>query len=117
MIEKYAVNKEFHTDGSGFYTEVAKPVFIKEVEVQDLRDEHCGVLVNFFFVDWDTRKNGDIYTDKQFKREVRAYMQKNYQHVSNVDWSRLDYTEHSMQTDEYVSMEIGLQKKCTHRSQ
>lgn len=113
MIEKQAVDEEFRTDGSGLYTDVVRPVLIKEVVVEDLRDEHCGVLVNFFFTGWDARKNGDIYTDKQFKRDASAYMQKHFQHVPGADWSRLDYTEHGMQTDEYVSMEIGLQRKFT----
>jgi hypothetical protein len=58
--------------------------------------------VRFNTATWDTHKDGLIYTDKQFMRELKELLT-----AKGFDASDVDYSEQGMQGDTYVSLDVG----------
>lgn len=94
----------FNTNGSGYWSEVAKAVRIVDIRVNYCSEEKdFGELCVYFNTeDWDVRKDGLIYTDKQFKQELRAFLDS--QGLPGAD---VDYSEQGMQEVNYVSCDVG----------
>jgi hypothetical protein len=92
-----------HTDGLGYWTDVAKPVQITELEVSYINEEQdFGELrVHFNTDSWRPDRDGLIYTDKLFYTELQAFIE---QQGLVVD---LSYSEQGMQGDNYVSLDVG----------
>ena len=94
----------FNTDGSGYWSEVAKPVQITGIALPYVNDERdFGELKVYFDTkSWDVRKDGLIYTDRQFLRELQSLLTN-----MGLDGSDIDYSEQGMQGDDYVSLDVG----------
>ena len=93
-----------HTNGLGYWSNKAKAVEITHLQLAYTNDElDFGELrVRFNTATWDTAKDGLIYTDKQFMRELKELLT-----VQGFDASDVDYSEQGMQGDTYVSCDVG----------
>jgi hypothetical protein len=96
-----------HTNGMGYWSNVAKPVDIESLDLQYISNERdFGELcVHFASYSWDTTVDGLIYTDKQFMSELRAYLQTIG--FTEAEANDVSYSEQGMQSDEYVSCDVG----------
>ena len=99
------VEATLHTDGSGFWSSKAKAVRITELRVIDF--SYDGALygelrVRFDKNDWDCERDGDIYTDNLFVKELKAYLTS-----IGIDASDTGYSEYGMQGNSYVSLDVG----------
>mgnify|MGYP003336986180 FL=1 len=92
------------TDGLGYWTNVAKEVFVDKMGIAYLNDENdFGELrVYFDTADWDVREDGLIYTDNLFLDTLKSYMLD-----MGYDASDVSYSEQGMQGDNYVSLDVG----------
>ena len=97
-----------HTNGNGYWSNVAKAVEITSLDLQYISDEKdFGELcVHFNTATWDTAKDGLIYTDKLFMQELRAYLQT--LGFTAEEANDVNYSEQGMQEDFYVSCDVGL---------
>ena len=95
----------FNTDGTrGLWSNVAKAVEIVDMQLGYVSDElDFGELRVYFNTEtWDTSKDGLIYTDTQFKRELREFLD-----AHGLPGADVDYSEQGMQGDNYVSCDVG----------
>jgi hypothetical protein len=92
----------FNTDGSGYWSNVAKSVEIVNMSLSYVNDEKdFGELCVYFNTDtWDVDADGLIYTDKAFLEDLKAFLRE--QGLSDV----VDYSEQGMQGDDYVSLDV-----------
>jgi len=92
------------TDGSGYWSSIAKEVFVTEMKISYLNDESdFGELrVYFNTEDWNVDSDGLIYTDKLFLETLKSYMID-----MGYDSSDVSYSEQGMQGDKYVSFDVG----------
>jgi hypothetical protein len=100
----YKVTATLNTNGNGYWSNKRKAVEITGLQLSYTNDElDFGELRVFFNTNtWDTYKDGLIYTDKQFMRELKELLvQKGF------DTSDLSYSEQGMQGDNYVSCDVG----------
>ncbi len=93
----------FHTSGDGYWSNVSQAVRITDMQLGYVSDEgDFGELrVYFDTKTWDVNKDGLIYTDSQFKKDLMQFVK---QHGLVVD---LCYSEQGMQGDDYVSLDVG----------
>lgn len=93
-----------NTNGNGYWSQQAKAVRITGLYMQYITPEKdFGELcVQFNTEDWDTSKDGLIYTDKQFMTELRTYLDS-----IGLDGADVSYSEQGMQGDDYVSCDVG----------
>ena len=96
-----------HTNGKGYWSNVAKAVDITKLDLQYCTAERdFGELCVYFNTNsWDVNTNGLIYTDKLFMTELRAYLQTIG--FTAEEANDVSYSEQGMQTDEYVSCDVG----------
>ena len=96
-----------HTNGKGYWSDVAKAVDITKLDLQYCTAERdFGELCVYFNTNsWDVNTNGLIYTDKLFMTELRAYLQTIG--FTAEEANDVSYSEQGMQTDEYVSCDVG----------
>jgi len=96
-----------HTNGLGYWSRTAKAVDVTKLDLQYINDERdFGELCVHFTADsWDVNTLGLIYTDKQFKAELRAYLQT--LGFTADEANDVDYSEQGMQGDTYVSCDVG----------
>ena len=101
-----------HTNGKGYWSNTAKAVDITKLDLQYVSNERdFGELCVHFATDelgcncWDTAVDGLIYTDKLFMTELRAYLQTIG--FTEAEANDVSYSEQGMQTDAYVSCDIG----------
>jgi len=100
----YKVTATLNTNGKGYWSRKATAVEITGLQLAYTNDElDFGELrVRFNTKTWDVNKDGLIYTDKQFMRELKELLvQKGF------DTSDLSYSEQGMQGDTYVSCDVG----------
>ena len=100
----YKVTATLNTNGKGYWSRKATAVEITGLQLAYTNDElDFGELRVFFNTKtWDVNKDGLIYTDKQFMRELKELLvQKGF------DTSDLSYSEQGMQGDTYVSCDVG----------
>jgi len=100
----YKVNATLNTNGKGYWSTVAKAVEITALQLSYTNDElDFGELrVRFNTATWDVRKDGLIYTDKQFMQELKDLLDN-----LGFDASDVSYSEQGMQGDTYVSCDVG----------
>lgn len=93
-----------HTDGGGYWSEVAKAVRITALSLGYVTDEgdYGELCVHFNTDDWLPPRDGLIYTDKQFKAELCAYLDS-----VGLPGSDVSYSEQGMQGDNMVSFDAG----------
>lgn len=108
-MEKVVLN----TSGNGWWSNTEKSVTITNIQLDFIDDEfgdgfkdkspNYGNLNVFFDTKtWNTDKDGLIYTDSKFLKEIRAFFDKH-----GLPGKDVDYTEQGMQGDDYVSMSVG----------
>jgi hypothetical protein len=100
----YKVTATLNTNGTGYWSNKRKAVEITGLQLSYTNDElDFGELRVFFNTNtWDTYKDGLIYTDKQFMRELKELLT-----VQGFDASDVCYSEQGMQGDTYVSCDVG----------
>ena len=100
----YKVTATLNTNGNGYWSNERKAVEITGLQLSYTNDElDFGELRVFFNTNtWDTYKDGLIYTDKQFMRELKELLT-----VQGFDASDVSYSEQGMQGDTYVSCDVG----------
>lgn len=107
-----AVNKFFNTCGDGYWSNIAKEVYVESIcmfiSTQNEADEggeaeYCdGDLAVIYTEDtWDNNAYGLIYTDSLFLKEVKQFLIDNGFDADAVN--DIDYSEQGMQDDERVS--------------
>jgi hypothetical protein len=91
----------FNTDGSGYWSRTATAVRITDMRLGYVSDERdFGELCVYFNTeDWNVNVNGLIYTDRQFKTELNAFL------VAQ-GLCAAEYSEQGMQGDNYVSLDV-----------
>ena len=100
----YKVNATLNTSGGGYWSNTKTAVEITGLQLSYTNDElDFGELRVFFnTTTWDTHKDGLIYTDKQFMRELKELLV-----LGGFDSSDVSYSEQGMQGDTYVSCDVG----------
>ena len=100
----YKVTATLNTNGNGYWSNKRKAVEITGLQLSYTNDElDFGELRVFFNTNtWDTHKDGLIYTDKQFMRELKELLT-----VQGFDASDVSYSEQGLQGDTYVSCDVG----------
>jgi len=98
------VNQSISTDGSSLWSEVAREVKILGIDVPYINDEgDFGELhVIFDTATWDVAKDGLIYTDKQFLKELKDLLTN-----MGLPGDDVNYSEQGMQGTKFVSLDIG----------
>jgi hypothetical protein len=98
-IEMQAVT--LNTNGRGYWSRTAKAVRIVDMRLGYVSDERdFGELCVYFNTeDWDVKTMGLIYTDKQFKQELNAFLLAQ-------GLPAVEYSEQGMQGDNYVSCDV-----------
>lgn len=96
-----------HTNGLGYWSNKAKAVDVTKLDLQYCTPEKdFGELCVYFTpASWDTAVDGLIYTDKLFRTELRAYLLA--LGFTEAEVNDISYSEQGMQTDEYVSFDVG----------
>jgi hypothetical protein len=96
-----------HTNGLGYWSRTAKAVDVTALDLQYIsNDKDFGELCVHFTADsWDVNTMGLIYTDKQFKRELREYLVS--LGFTQAEADDVEYSEQGMQDDTYVSCDVG----------
>ena len=95
------------TNGRGYWSNKAKAVDVTKLDLQYISNERdFGELCVYFTkASWDVNVDGLIYTDKQFRTELRAYLQT--LGFTEAEANDVNYSEQGMQTDKYVSCDVG----------
>jgi hypothetical protein len=102
-IEMINLNTRLSTDGSGYWSNVAKTVLVTGLELSSTDDEgQFGELrVHFSPSTWDINKDGLIYTDNQFISDLKVLL-------SRIELDTdVSYSEQGMQGDTFVSLDVG----------
>ena len=93
----------FNTNGSGYWSTVAKAVTITNMQCrydEDYKD--FGELVVCFDDSWICEEDGLIYTDKRFISDLRSFLD-----AHGLPGNDVDYSEQGMQEYDYVSLDCG----------
>ena len=94
---------KLNTAGDGLWSDVSKPVQVTKLGLGYVNDEaDFGELCVYFDGTWDTRKDGLIYTDRLFLRELRDKLTD-----CGFAGADVDYSEQGMQGSNYVSLDVG----------
>lgn len=93
-----------NTGGGGYWSNTKKAVEIVDMQLGYVADEKdFGELRVYFNTDtWDVSEDGLIYTDRQFERELREFLDQ-----QGLPGKDVSYSEQGMQGDDYVSLDIG----------
>ena len=96
-----------NTNGQGYWSNTAKAVDVTRLDLQYCTAERdFGELcVYFTSASWDVDTLGLIYTDKLFMQELREYLVS--LGFTRAEANDVNYSEQGMQTDEYVSCDVG----------
>jgi hypothetical protein len=98
----------FNTNGKGLWSNQARAVRIKDMalgqgtEWEDDHEIHGELRVQFDTEDWDVEYDGLIYTDKQFIKDLREFLD-----AHGLPGKDVCYSEQGMQGDDYVSLDAG----------
>ena len=93
-----------NTGGDGYWSTVSAPVLVTKLSLGYVNDEEdFGELcVHFDASTWDVNKDGLIYTDSIFIRQLRDRLAD-----CGFDSTDVDYSEQGMQGNRYVSLDVG----------
>ena len=96
-----------HTNGNGYWSNKRKAVDVTKLDLQycTAEKDFGELCVYFTKASWDTAVDGLVYTDKLFMTELRAYLQTIG--FTEAEANDVSYSEQGMQTDEYVSCDVG----------
>jgi hypothetical protein len=112
LLFSIAVNKTFNTCGDGYWSDVAKEVYVESISMyistQNEADEgeeaeyfDGDLAVNYTEATWDNSVDGLIYTDSLFLQQVQQFLIDNGFNAEAVN--AITYSEQGMQDDERVS--------------
>lgn len=90
-----------NTSGVGHWASRVAAVNITELDLVSINGGTAELLV-YFDSSWNVETDGLIYTDKQFKNELRAWATS--QGYAGDD---ISYSEQGMQGDDFVSCDVG----------
>jgi hypothetical protein len=99
-----------NTDGKGLWSNKSKPVIVTGINcmIGKVEDEDCFIgelMVRFDLASWDTDKDGLIYTDDLFRKQLHEFLiSQGFTRETTTDVS---YSEQGMQSDEYVSLDVS----------
>ena len=103
-------NVTLNTDGKGLWSSKSKPVAvtylslsISTIEDDENRKLFGELYVTFDLASWDTDKDGLIYTDRLFLKELHTFLKS--QGFSDKAIDEVSYSEQGMQGDDYVSLD------------
>jgi len=90
---------------TGFWTMLSKDVPITDIDLAYVNEEGSHGELRVWFENWNTRKDGLIYTDRLFIKELRS-------HLIRIGFGKtaarqVDYSEHGMQGSNFVSFDVG----------
>ena len=96
-----------NTNGNGYWSNKRKAVDVTKLDLQYIdEDKDFGELcVHFTQASWDVNTDGLVYTDKLFMSELRAYLVQ--LGFTEAEANDVQYSEQGMQTEEYVSCDVG----------
>jgi hypothetical protein len=94
----------FNVGGDGLWSSVKGSVEILDMNVLYCNeDKDFGELCVYFNnKHWDVELDGLIYTDKVFLAELREFLT-----AHGLDGADVEYSEQGMQTEDYVSCDVG----------
>ena len=94
----------FNTNGKGYWSRTVKAVRIVDMKLGYVNDEgDFGELCVYFDTEtWDVYKDGLIYTDRKFEREMREFLT-----AHGLAGADVSYSEQGMQGVNYVSCDVG----------
>ena len=104
MLFTIPVNKFFNTCGDGYWSDVAKEVYVESICMYIVNDAEEGdgdLAVNYTEATWDNSVDGLIYTDSLFLQQVQQFLIDNGFNAEAVN--AITYSEQGMQDDERVS--------------
>ena len=104
MLFTIAVNKFFNTCGDGYWSDIAKEVYVESICMYIVNDADEGdgdLAVNYTEDTWDNNAYGLIYTDSLFLEEVKQFLINAGFNAEAVN--AITYSEQGMQDDERVS--------------
>lgn len=104
MLFTIPVNKFFNTCGDGYWSNIAKEVYVESICMYIVNDaeEGDGDLAVIYTEDtWDNNAYGLIYTDSLFLQQVKQFLIDNGFNADAVN--AINYSEQGMQDDERVS--------------
>jgi hypothetical protein len=93
-----------NTGGGGYWSNTKAAVVVTDIKLGYVNDElDFGELRVYFDTQtWDVNKQGLIYTDRQFERELREFLTEH-----GLVGKDVSYSEQGMQGDDYVSCDVG----------
>ena len=96
-------NTTLRTNGKGYWSNRACAVEVTKLSMPYVNDEgDFGELRVYFNTDtWDTGEDGLIYTDPQFKAELRSALT-----VAGFNARDISYSEQGMQGSNFVSLDV-----------
>lgn len=100
----FSLKQNLNTSGDGYWSNQAKSVTVTGLRVAYINNEQDFGELRVFFdpKSWNVDKDGLIYTDKQFLKELRALLDS-----LGLVGSNVDYSEQGMQGMDYVSCDVG----------
>lgn len=103
-MSKLVATTTLNTDGSGFWSDQARSVAITGLELAYVADDNeWGELLVYFDTEsWNVDRDGLIYTDQLFQRELLAWL-----NTIGLTGDTVSYSEQGMQGNDYVSLDVG----------
>lgn len=104
MLFSIDVNKFFNTCGDGYWSDIAKEVYVESISMyiaNDAEDGDGDLAVNYTEDTWLNSAYGLIYTDSLFLQQVKQFLIDNGFNADAVN--AITYSEQGMQDDERVS--------------
>ena len=97
-----------NTDGKGLWSNKSKPIIVTSINCMIGKDEDGFIgelMVRFDLSSWDTDKDGLIYTDDLFRKQLHEFLMS--QGFTKETATDVSYSEQGMQGDEYVSLDVS----------
>lgn len=112
--EKGSIKVDFvvHTAGKGYWTRAKKEVRVKKIKWYTQENQYA-INGSEIFLEvypdkrtWTNRRDGLIYTDTLFLKELREQLIKmeKFEELPVLPWEKVDYTEQGMQGKDYVNL-------------